>query len=329
MFEDAFRGSDTSVRNIRELGPAHANAHFTHDIDDFIREGGCTPAIWTRSNRTATRLLGITFMREPLGIYVRTDDSIDSVRALAGKAVALPVWPQLVFDFWRVAAHKGLKSALDAHDMRASDVEFVDVLEDEDPHRRLNLGKEEVVASDDHSEYSGQLHALLNGEVDAFFAKGAESAIVVRQSGGRIRKLYDVNNSADIHHHVNNSTPRLLTCSDNLLNDHPQVVQTYLSEIVGAAQWAKDNPESLQSFVARECSIRTADIDAFFPAGYENDFLPLLSDEFVDLAWTMKEFMLEHDYIEGDFAFEEWVCAEPIQAAISGQMTNPVPERQE
>jgi len=329
MFDDAFSDSETSVRNIRELGPAHANAHFTHDIDDFIREGGCTPAIWARSKGMATRLLGITFMREPLGIYVRTDDPIDSIQALTGKRFALPVWPQLVFDFWRVAAHKGITSALDAHEMQAPDVQFVDVLENENPHRRMNLGKEELVAKDDHSEYSGQLHALLNGDVDAIFAKGAESAIVVRQSRGRIRLLYDVNTSTDTHHHINNSTPRLLTCSSNLLDNHPDAVRTYVAEIIDAAQWAKDNPKALRSFVARECSIHTTDIDRFFPGGYENDFLPLLSDEFIELARTMKEFMLEQGYIKRDFSFKDWICAEPIQSAISGQITKPVPERQE
>jgi len=329
MFEDAFAGSDTSVRNIRELGPAHANTHFDHNLDNFIREGGCTPAIWARSNGMATRLLGITFMREPLGVYVRVDDPADGIQALAGRRLALPVWPRLIFNFWRVAAHKGLLAALDAHGMTASDVEFVDVPEDKDPHRRLNLSKSETGASDDSSEYGGQLEALLNGEVDAIFAKGAESAIVVRQSGGRIRLLYDVNQSANISHQVNNSTPRLLTCSENLLENHSQTVDTYLSTIVSAAQWAGDNPHELQAFVARECAINVEDIDKFFPAGYESDFLPSLSEEFIDVANTMKQFMLRHSYIEGDFSIEDWACPEPLLAAISGHMTKPVPERQE
>lgn len=329
MFEDAFANSELSVRNIRELGPAHANAHFNHDLDNFIREGGCTPAIWARSNGMATRLLGVTFMREPLGVYVRSDDPVDNVHELAGRRVALPVWPQLVFNFWRVAAHKGLLSALDAHGMSASDIEFVDVLEDKDPHRRLNLGKSKTEAGDDSSEYGGQLQALLKGEVDAIFAKGAESAIVVRQSRGRIRLLYDVNHSDDISHQVNNSTPRLLTCSSNLLQDDPQAVDTYLSSIVSAAQWAGDNPDELQSFVARECGISVEDIDDFFPTGYENEFLPSLGEDLIDITNTMKQFMLQHSYIDDDFSVDDWSCPEPLLAAISGHMTKPVPERQE
>ena len=329
MFDDAFVDSDTSVRNIRELGPAHADAHFNHDLDNFIREGGCTPAIWARSNGMETRLLGVTFMREPLGVYVRSDDPVDSVAALAGRRVALPVWPRLIFNFWRVAAHKGLLSALDAHGMTASDVEFVDVVEDKDPHRRLNLGKTETEAADDSSEYGGQLQALLRGEVDAIFAKGAESAIVVRQSGSRIRLLYDVNQSDDISHQVNNSTPRLLTCSNRLLEKHPQAVDTYLSTIVAAAEWARSNSSELRSFVARECGISVEDIADFFPTGYENEFLPALSQNLIDVTNTMKQFMLRHAYIESDFSIEDWACPEPVLAAISGHMTKPVPERQE
>jgi ABC-type nitrate/sulfonate/bicarbonate transport system substrate-binding protein len=317
MFEQQFAGSDISVANIGESGPAHVNAHFTHDLDNFIREGGCTPPIWARSRGASTRLLGITFMREPLGVYVRTDDDIETVTDLAGLRLALPVWPQLVFNFWRVAAHKGFQSALDAHGMRESEVKFVDVTEDKDPHRRLNLAVGESAGKDDKSEYDDQLQALLCGNVDAIFAKGAESTILVRQSRGAIRLLYDVNQSSEVRHQINNSTPRLLTCSEELLEEHGGDVETYLSAIVRAARWAENNPQELRIFVASECGIRVEDIDLYFPSGYESDFLPVLSDEFIRHADAMKEFMLEQRYIENDFSIDEWAMNTPMEKALA------------
>lgn len=313
LFERHFAGSGTAVRNIRELGPEHANAHFTHALDSFIREGGCTPPIWTRSLGADTRLLGVTFMPEPQGIYVRADDALETMNDLAGRRVALPAWPQLVFDFWRVAAHKGILSALDAHGMTAGDVRLVDVREDRDPHRRLNLGKDAVHAVDDESEYGHQLDALLRNEVDAFFAKGAEAAVVVRQARGRIRSLYDLNASADVRHHVNNATPRLLTCSQALLRDDPGAVRTYLRAIADASSWAEAAGGELRRFVAQECAITVGEIEDFFPVGYERQFMPSLDETRLEHVRTMKDFMLGHGYIKHDVRIEDWVDAGPLR----------------
>jgi len=314
MFDDYFAGSDTAVRNIRELGPEHANAHFTHALDNFIREGGCTPPIWTRSRSAATRLLGVTYMPEPQNIYVRRDDEeLTGMADLAGRRMALPCWPRLVFDFWRVAAHKGILAALEAHDMSASDVQLVDVREDRDPHRRLNLGKGTAHATNDESEYGCQLDALLRNEVDAFFAKGAEAAVVLRQSGGRIRSLYDINSSANPGHAVNNSTPRLLTCSQALLNNNPQAVRTYLRAILHASSWADRNRADLQAFVARECAITVEEIKNYFPVGYESQFMPSLEEDRLQHVHTMQQFMFEHGYIEHDFQLADWVDAAPLR----------------
>jgi len=316
MFADVFAASEVSVRNVGEAGSQRANAHFTHDLDNFVREGGCTPPIWARSRGAKTRLLGITFMREPLGVYVRVDDDIDSLQDLAGRRFALPVWPRLIFNFWRVAAHIGILSALDAHGMNASDIQFIDVSEDNNPHRRLNTAVGSVINEDEKSEYDGQLQALLGGQVDAIFAKGAESAIMVRQSQGAVRLLYDVSQSGQIQHLINNSTPRLLTCSEELLKCYPHDVETYLSGIVKAAQWASKNTEELNTLVARECSIHIDDIKVFFSRDYASEFLPELSEDLLQRTNTMKQFMLEHRYIEDDFSIDDWVLREPMQNAV-------------
>lgn len=315
LFDHYFAGSGIAVRNIRELGPQHANSHFTHSLDSFIREGGCTPAIWTRSLGTDTRLLGVTFMPEPQNIYVRSGDALETLNDLAGRRVALPAWPRLVFDFWRVAAHKGILSALDAHDMTIDDIRLIDVHEDRDPHRRLNLAKDAVHALDDESEYGNQLEALLRNEVDAFFAKGAEAAVLVRQARGQIRSLFDLNRSANISHHVNNSTPRLLTCSQALLRDNPEAVRTYLRAIANASSWAERNHGELRSFVAQECAITVEEIENYFPTGYESQFMPSLDEHRLEHVRTMQRFMLEHGYIANGFRIADWIDAAPLRDA--------------
>ena len=146
MFADAFAESDYVVPNITELGPGHQDVHYTHSIDMFIREGGVAPPVWARANGGDSVMLGITFMEEFQGVFVRTDDPAASVADLAGRRLALPVWPRLVFNFWRFAALKGLTSALKVHGVAPDAVRFVDIVEGWDPSERRNVGTQDLDA---------------------------------------------------------------------------------------------------------------------------------------------------------------------------------------
>ena len=118
MFADLFRESGYEVHALSELGPQCRDVHYTHAIETFFREGGGAPPVWARANAVDSVVLGITFMEELLGVFVRADDPAGSVADLAGRRLALPVWPRLVFNFWRFAALKGLHSALAVHGLR-------------------------------------------------------------------------------------------------------------------------------------------------------------------------------------------------------------------
>ena len=105
--------------------------------------------------------------------------------------------------------------------------------------------------------------------------------------------------------------------SEELLERYPHDVETYLSAIINAAQWASQNSSNLDSLVARECGINIEDIKQFFPRNYASEFLPELSDELIQRTNTMKQFMLEHHYIEDDFSMDDWVLREPMQNAVA------------
>ena len=74
IFDRLLVHSRYALRDIAELGVAHANAHYTHSVERCFREGGGAPPVWARARGADTRLLGITFMDETQGVFVRQDD---------------------------------------------------------------------------------------------------------------------------------------------------------------------------------------------------------------------------------------------------------------
>lgn len=96
MLRDLFEHSPYWVRNIRELDEDRWDPHLDHSLEASFREGGRSPPIWARANGASTRLLGINFMNEVLGIYIRAEDPAETVTDLRGRRCALPIWPKFI-----------------------------------------------------------------------------------------------------------------------------------------------------------------------------------------------------------------------------------------
>ena len=314
MFDSAFRSTDYEVRDLRELGPAHRNAHYTHSVRLFFREGGGAPPLWARARGVDSVLLGITFMEEMLGIFVRADDSATTVLDLAGRRFALPVWPKLVFNFWRFAALKGIVSALRVHEMTVHDIELVDVVEGWDPHERRNVQRSDAPTAP-RCEYRNQLRALLDGHVDAVFGKGPEAALLEREAGGRIRRIFDLRSAPALKDRVNNSTPRLLTTSREVIDTHPEAVVRYLQTLIRAARWALGHPQETRELVARECGVSSRVIEQYLEDAYATKLAPGMSDELMETVEIQKAFLIRHGFIENDFSIGDWIAAEPLAEA--------------
>jgi sulfonate transport system substrate-binding protein len=306
MFAASFHGTDYEVRDLSELGPDFKNAHYTHSVENFFREGGGAPPVWARANGVDSVVLGITFMEELLGVFVRADDPAQDVAELAGRRLALPVWPRLVFNFWRFAASKGFHSALAVHDLHDADVKFVDIIEDWDPHERRNVGRCEL-AQPARCEYQNQLAALLAGDVDAIFAKGPEAALLQRDAGKRIRLLYDLRQASAMAARVNNSMPRLLTTSRHLVEHHADAVICYLRTLIRATDWVQANTTQARVLVARECSVEPAKIETYLEANYADKFLPQVNDDLLEALVVMKRFLFERQFISKDFDLDGWI----------------------
>lgn len=317
-FNDAFADSGWQVRNIRERGTdgTSLNTHFSHDLDDSFREGGGSPPVWARANGADTSLLGVCFIEETLGLFVRADDdSIQTVPDLVGKRLALPDWPELIMNFFRFSAEKAFVSALQLEGIPESEANFVDVVETGDHFQLLNPtftdGSDRTLAS----YYHCQMEALLNGEVDAIFAKGGEIAAMQAESGGRLRMLTNLMDAKPMWAKVNNATPRILTVSNSLVRSNPDKVVTYARTLLQAANWAQQNHAEADVAMASETGVAPADIHTYYTRDIYDKLAPELSVKMIDAVEVLKTFLFEHGYIDNNFSTDEWMAKELLQEA--------------
>lgn len=318
MFDAEFAGSPYEVRNIKELGLERANTHFDHSLDSSFREGGGSPPMWAYiNNNSDTQALAITFMDEILGIFVRADDPARTVADLAGKRLALPVWPSLVFNFLRFAAEKGFHSALKLHGLSERDVTFVDTINHANMNTAINSdhaeGKQQRAAA---SYHTAEVQALLNGEVDAIFVRGAEVAQVLREANNTIRCLYDLRDAPGLEERVNNSSPRILSVSASLVRNHPEAVIRYLQTLLRAARWADENHAEAIAPIAAESGVKSGDIAALYRPDFTRKMMPAINPELLEATGIMKKFLVARGYLARDFELSKWINPEPLHEAM-------------
>lgn len=316
IFDGLFADIPWTLRDIAELDDEHSDTHYTHSVDRSFREGGGAPPIWARARGADTRLLGVTFMDEMLGIFVRENDPAQNMLDLAGRRIGLPRWPGLAFDFWRFAAEKGFHSALRCHGMRITAVTVVDVVEERDGIGSSGLCAGDAEPGPRRCNYRSQLQALVDGRIDAMFGKGLELASLEREAAGRIRLLFNVASSPEMGDRVNNSTPRLITAGRGLVNEEGEVVVRYLQGLVRAATWASQHSNQTRDFIARECSVEASAVDRFLGFDYARRLMPALTEELLGTVDILKSFLLHHGYLHHDFAVADWIDPQPLRAAL-------------
>ena len=313
-FGEAFAGTGYEVRNLKELGRGKAGTHFTHKIPNSIREGGAIPPLWARVRGADTVVIGLTFTPECLSFYVRPGEGEGGFAGLRGRRLGLPRRPQLEVDFMRVNAHKAFSGALAEHGMSASDVEFTDVVIDEDVLAIANVdygqGSERKVPP----LYAGEIEALLRGEADCVFAKNAETKYLEQVYGDRIEKVYDLLDCAHVEHKIN-ANPRIITASGELAREHPDAVVNYLRVLVRTAAWASDHPREAAETMAVELGVQTEDIVASYEAAFHTQLWPTLSQEMRALLQNQIEFMVKHDYLPPGVSLDGWAQEDLLRRA--------------
>jgi sulfonate transport system substrate-binding protein len=301
-----FARGGTVLRSLRESEDgAIRDAHYHHQISGLFREGGNIPPIWARSNGAETAVVGITWLDEYQGILSRAESGIRDIGDLAGKRLALPLNRNLI-DFQRGAALHGFVTALRLAGAGAEDAHFVDVL----------------ATSRANGERTAEIDALLEGRVDAIFARFARGARLARDP--RFHQVINLNEQPDPLTRVNNGTPRPVTVDRLFLERHPDLVVRYLAVLLRTSAWAERNPAEVLELLASEGGGANVDevLDSHGP-NVHRSFQPKLTPEYIQGLDVQKNFLRDFNFLKGDFDTQAWVVHGPLAEAESRVRAEP------
>jgi len=300
------------LRSLPETSdPVEPTLYHESTQPNSFRQGGSVPAIWARANGQLTRVIGLSWTDEFQAIIALPDTAIGSIRELRGRRIGIPKHA-VTIDHSRAAALRALSAILATEGMTFADIRLVDLPDHAVPSVTRNG---EVLATGNgrrgRYRYTSEIHALARGEVDAVYVKDVHGAQAAHLLGATV--IGNVGFHPDPRVRINNCTPRPLTVSQYLLDHHPDLVRTLLTQVVLAGTWARTHREATIALVARE----TGCAENWVHYGYGEE-VHLNLGLSLDSSWTdgldiFKNFLSTQGFLPGDFDVREWIDPAPLR----------------
>ncbi|MFE2090846.1 ABC transporter substrate-binding protein [Streptomyces sp. NPDC059460] len=295
---DEFTPDGITVRSLQDAAPdADRAAHFTHALPGLFREGGNVPALWARSRGERTRLIGLTWIEERQTVLVAPGSGIRGADALRGLRLAVPRH-SIAIDFWRAMALRGFEGALASAGHTLDDATFVDV------------------PADEHDgQWAAELAALRRGDVDAVYVKGALAVEAARRAGAEV--AVELDELPDRRFRINNGTPRPITVHQQLLDDHPDLVDRFLAVLLRAADWATGQPDEVARILGAETGAGAAGVAGAYRPGTHLTLHPDLSDQRLALLAEQEAGLRAHGFLPEPVDVTAWADPEPLRRAAA------------
>ena len=316
---EAFAAQGTKVESLLESNDfAVRESHFSHTLPNSVRHGGNIPAISARSRGRDTRLIGLSWADEAQLILAAPESGITSVKDLKGRRFGLPNWKNVEIDFTRAQAIRGLENALRLEGLEVSDVEIVN----SDIESHYSDGQAKSV--DGSVSWTGrstsrarannlEVIALLRGEVDAIFLKGAHGAQVAHQFG--LTTVIDTGAHPDPLVRSNNGTPRTLAVDGHLLDKHFDAATTIVEQVLRAEQWAHQHPSEVRRYLGRETNASEYWVQAAYGTDAHLKLNTDLAERSVTALQDFTNFLHRWGFIPQAFSVDEWIDARPLAEA--------------
>ena len=237
--------------------------HYIHNLDNLIRFGGLYPPVHVHADMRRTRLLGATQVYEGGCMIVRARDPIYRMQDLKGKKVGLSKSLNTIkTDWWRISEHQGIESMLRLNDMTMEDVEIVEFPYPDDWYddpKMLEplINPTELFATRDFKhdlDFRPLETSLLEGKVDAIYTLSKQFQHV-QEDTGKIKAIEDLSRYPDWTLQVAN-TPAVITCSDVMAEEHPELVVTYMKAMIKVGRWANEYKRAAAVILDRQTLYR-------------------------------------------------------------------------
>ena len=294
--------------------------HYIHNLDNLIRFGGLYPPIHVQADIRRTRLLGATWVYEGGCLAVRTADPIHRVQDLKGKRIALSKSLNTIKnDWWRIQEHMGIENMLMLNEMTMKDVKIVEFPYADDWYDHPKMLKPMLNPTDlwrrrDHKRdlaFRPMESALLSGQVDAIYTQ-SKVFQHLQEDTGKIRMIEDLSRRPDWSLQVAN-TPAVITCSDVMAKEHPELVVTYMKAMIKVGRWANENKRAAAYILDRQTFYR--DAEDTYEGIKDVDLVPSLSPQNLACIEVGKNFMFKNGYIKNDFDVAKWAAPEFLEKA--------------
>lgn len=318
-FDAEFAPDGIAIKSLREVGePSTHESHYDHSLQHSFRQGGSVPAIWARSLGRETRVIGLNWLDEFQGVVALPASGIAGPADLKGRRLGLPRHDNSI-DFGRAGALRGLTAALSLGGVGEDEVRFVDIA----VAKRRNSEAVRALGFPftlQGGGYGEQFHALIRGEVDAIYVKGANGAQLAYQLGAAV--VADIADHPDPSARSNNGVPRPITVDQALIDARPDLVQRFLARIVDVADWAKAHPGEATAYVARE----SASAEAWAAHAYRDVAASLgtdLAERSIAALASFQQFLFARGFLKSDFDVRAWIAPEPLAAVLAERSAAP------
>jgi ABC-type nitrate/sulfonate/bicarbonate transport system substrate-binding protein len=294
--------------------------HYIHNLDNLIRFGGLYPPIHVHADIRRTRLLGATWVYEGGCMAVRAGDPIYRMKDLKGKKIGLSKSLNTIKnDWWRIQEHMGIENMLMMNEMTMNDVQIVefpypDDWYDDPKMLAPMINPTDLWATRDHKRdlaFRPLETALLSGKVDAIYTQ-SKVFQHLQEDTGKIKMIEDLSRYADWKLQVAN-TPAVITCTDVMAEQHPDLVVTYMKAMIKVGRWANQYKQAAAVILDRQTFYR--DAEDTYQGIKDVDMVPNLSPQNLACIETGKNFMFKKGYIKNDFDVQKWAAPQFLEQA--------------
>ena len=306
---------------VRSLSTGAANdsrlSHYSHANAALFREGGVVPPLWSYARGAHTRLLAIGREEGFRGLIVRAGSDIVEPGDLRGRRIAVPNRVGQLVDFARAVSMRGIVDCLHVAGLDESDVVLVDATWSEPfaSEEATSADGSIYTARDKVRIQTAEVLALVRGEVDAIFTAGGYGLEVAALIDARV--IID-QSQRDPWSDWKGNHLRVLTVSEALCCDRPDLVARYLAALQRAASWAALHEREAVRIVAAEVGLA----EEWARLGYHPDTARHLhlerSDEALERLDEWAEFLAQRGFLARPVDLAEWLTPE-VDLVGSGQ----------